>query len=60
MTQSCRSCRTSRRDERPDVDTEENPVIALYVVIAILALVGLAFVWREMPAIIRYIKIERM
>jgi hypothetical protein len=42
------------------VDTEENPVIALYVVIAILALVGLAFVWREMPAIIRYIKIERM
>jgi hypothetical protein len=42
------------------VETEENPVIALYVVIAIVALLGLAFIWRELPAIIRYIKIERM
>jgi hypothetical protein len=42
------------------VDTEENPVIALYVVIAILALLGLVVTWRELPAIIRYLKIERM
>lgn len=41
-------------------NTEESPVIVLYVVIAILALVGLAFIWRELPAIIRYMKIERM
>ena len=41
-------------------NSEEGPVIALYVVIAILALVGLVFFWRELPAIIRYLKIERM
>lgn len=41
-------------------NTEESPVIALYVVIAVLAAVGLVFFWRELPAIIRYIKIERM
>jgi hypothetical protein len=40
--------------------TEESPVIAVYVVIAIVVLAALAFVWRELPAIIRYLKIERM
>lgn len=42
------------------INTEESPVIVLYVIIAILVLTGLVFVWRELPAIIRYIKIERM
>jgi hypothetical protein len=41
-------------------ETEESPVIAVYVVVAILVLAGLVFFWRELPAIIRYMKIERM
>jgi hypothetical protein len=41
-------------------ETEESPVIAVYVVIAIAVLAALVFVWRELPAIIRYLKIERM
>jgi hypothetical protein len=41
-------------------ETEESPVIAVYVVIAIVVLAGLVFIWRELPAIIRYLKIERM
>jgi hypothetical protein len=40
--------------------TEESPVIAVYVVIALVVLAGLVFIWRELPAIIRYIKFERM
>jgi hypothetical protein len=41
-------------------NTEESPVIVAYLIIAVLALAALAFVWRELPAIIRYIKFERM
>lgn len=41
-------------------ETEESPVIAVYVVIDIVVLAGLVFIWRELPAIIRYLKIERM
>lgn len=41
-------------------DSEESLMLARYIVIAIVALIGLAFFWRELPAVIRYLKIVRM
>lgn len=45
-----------------EINTVEGPipVTVLYVVLVIIGLGILAFIWRELPAVIRYIKSEMM
>lgn len=46
-------------DTTKDVEVRV-PMTALYVVLAVLGLGVLALIWRELPAIIRYVKSEMM